>query len=85
MKKETSNESDTIKILIIGFLVGMLFCLFLSDTYNRNNLTKKIYVEELGNAICFQEYNATFKEYSDGQLVCEPIHKDYDGLRVKVE
>lgn len=42
---------------------------------------------DLGNAICLEQYNSTFKDYEDGILECNKAEllKTYDGIKIKIK
>lgn len=73
--------SDLIMSLIVGAICGAIFIQAICVTPVRGNM------EELGDAICSEKYNATFESYQDGVLECSSGLVDdysYDGLRVRI-
>lgn len=41
-------------------------------------------IDELGEAICMNEYESEFDVYYDGTLYCKPYKEDkYDGIKIR--
>ncbi len=78
----TIKIEDWVVIMIAGFIVGFLICLWILVplTYERD-------IQELGQSICEEEFDMGYLSYSTkGGLRCsEKVEvKHYDGIRVNL-
>ena len=58
--------------ILLGFVVAPLLIGFTKD------------VEQLGQAICEEEYGMDYESYIGKTLKCQPMKENYDGIRVEV-
>ncbi len=73
--------TDKQLFIIVALLVAMSI---IFTTVIASGIAEAKVAEELGQAICEEEYDLDFDSYYDKELRCKPKGTDYDGLRVKV-
>jgi len=78
---DSGQEGTT---FMIGAAVALLVIMVISPL-----LSYEPEMQELGNAICDQEYNLEFDSYTDGELSCKPkevkLEIPYDGIKVLIK
>ena len=69
-----------ISIFILVFFVGIIIGISFMGNYMQPN------INELGGAICKEQFKGTFQSYSDKVLTCNPPQKivSYDGIQVLI-
>lgn len=64
--------------IILGIIIGMFVGGWIYDWGGYH------YAEELGQAICEEEYDMDFKSYYNEVLKCQPMKESYDGIKVQI-
>ena len=84
--RKEQDKYDLTYGFIFGLIIGILFTvMFMSLAIQEGFLTGE---DELGQAICEEEYQMDFDKYDSEGLHCEPMLEDtqrtYDGITVNV-
>ena len=83
--KDGVPDKDFFTILGVGFFIGFFVCLVIVGVWMDREYNKEI--NNLGHAICKEEYGKDFQRYStDSGLECKDSirTKEYDGIKVKL-
>ena len=87
MIKMGDEDKLTLKILLIGIVLGLFFILlFIEMFYPESCFNCK---RELGQSICDQEYNMDYNNYHNNKLTCQPktikAERQYDGITIQIK